>query len=147
MEAAVDYAHANGEFLGGNAFGIDKHPKIPAGTDYLAVQDFGFRIDLNAVRALAKRTTVFFHLGNSPAFANSDGCVWINEFSSPKREAYITRRAGQQADYNFRFSYPAFFPECQRKRSTPNPLIYAYNSVNDEPVFAAIGSLLDRYDD
>jgi hypothetical protein len=146
MAAAVNYAHANNEFLGGNAFGIDKHPKIPAGTDYLAVQDDDFHIDLKAVKALAKRTTVFFHLANSPAFANSVGCVWIEKYSSDNRTAYINRRARQQATYDFRFAYPAFFPECQRKRSTPDPVVFAYNAVRDRPVFDAIGSLLDRYD-
>jgi hypothetical protein len=146
MEAAVGYAHANGEFLGGNAFGIDKHPKIPDDTDFLAVQDYNFQIDLGAVRDLAKRTTVFFHLGNSPGFANSDGCRWIEDFSSAKRKAYLARRASQQDQYNFRFSYPTFFPECARKRSSPNPILFAYNFTNDEAVSAAIGGLLDRYE-
>jgi hypothetical protein len=146
MAAAVASAHANGEFLGGNAFGIAKHPKIPAGTDYIAVQDSKFQIDLDAVRDLAKRTTVFFHLGNSPGFANSDGCVFIEDYSTAQRAAYITRRAGQQDKYNFRFAYPVFFPECARNRNTPRVEIFAFNATRDGAFFDTVGDLLERFD-
>ncbi len=146
MAAAVANAHANNEFLGGNAFGITKHPKIPKGTDYIAVQDTNFRIDLKAVRELAKRSTVFFHLGNSPGFANSDGCVFIEKYSTAKRAAYVTRRAGQQDKYNFRFAYPIFFPECARKRDTPQVEIFAFNATRDGAFFETVGNLLERFD-
>lgn len=146
MAAAVDSAHANGELIGGNAFGIAQSPTVPAGTDFLAVQDFKFTIKLGAVRRLAKQVPVFFHLGNSPGYVNSDGCVFIREYSTEKRVAYISRRAGQQTAYDFSFSYPVFFPECARGRQTQNPKIYTYNARRDERTFATIQQLMDRYD-
>ena len=144
--AAVASAHANGEFLGGNAFGIARHPPIPAGTDYLAVQDSRFEIDLAAVQALARRTTVFFHLGNSPDNHYSDGCRFINRLTTARRIGYVTERAGQQAANGFRFGYPVFFPECERSRKHRNATIYTYNAPRDDGMMATIGSLMDRYE-
>jgi hypothetical protein len=146
MAAAVTNAHSNGEWIGGNAFGINKRPKFPAGTDFLEVQDFGFRINLDAVRALAARVPVHFHLGNSPGFPSSDGCVFINGLSTLGRRNYVTKRAGQQAEYGFRFGYPVFFPECIRNRNTPRSRIFTYNAPDDAPMMQTIGALMDQYD-
>jgi hypothetical protein len=146
MAAAVASAHANGEFVGGNAFGIAKSPTVPAGTDYLAVQDWGFRIDLHAVRKLSEQAPIFFHLGNSPGFPTSDGCVFIEKYGTKDRVDYVTRRAGQQAAYAFRFAYPVFFPECARDRGTPRAEIFTYNATNDSPMMETIGQLMEQYD-
>lgn len=146
MAAAVANAHANGEFLGGNAFGISKNPAVPAGTDYLAVQDWGFRIDLNAVRKLSQKAPIFFHLGNSPGFPTSDGCVWMDKWDTKDRAKYVSRRAGQQAKYAFRFSYPVFFPECARHRGTRHFGIFTYKAPDDSPMMDKIGQLLEQYD-
>ncbi len=145
-KAAIANAHANNEWIGGNAFGIAQNPRIPAGTDFLEVQDSDFRINLNAVRDLARRLPVHFHLGNSPDFPNSDGCVFIREYSTAKRRAYITRRATQQAQYNFRLGYPVFFPECLRNRNTNQSRVFTYNAPNDDPMMDTIGTLMDQYD-
>lgn len=142
MRAAVAYAHANGEFLGGNAFGIANHPRIPAGTDYIAVQDFGFQIDLAAVRQLARRATIFFHLGNSPNLANSDGCHFIEDFTSRRRQGYVTMRARQQAANHFSFAYPVFFPECERDRDGRNATLFSYSAPRDGTMMQTIASLM-----
>lgn len=142
MRAAVAYAHANGEFLGGNAFGIASHPKIPAGTDYIAVQDFGFNIDLAAVRQLARRATIFFHLGNSPNLASSDGCHFIEDFSTRRRIGYVTKRARQQAANHFSFAYPVFFPECERDREGRNATLFSYSAPGDGTMMQTIDSLM-----
>jgi len=146
MRAALASAHANGEFLGGNAFGIASGPRIPAGTDYIAVQDFDFHIDLAAVRALAKRATVFFHLGNSPNLSYSDGCKFIEKFSAARREAYVRLRAGQQAANSFRLAYPVFFPECERNRGQRNATLFTYDAPRDGTMMQTIASLMDQFD-
>ncbi|MDX6581022.1 MAG: hypothetical protein QOI10_206 [Solirubrobacterales bacterium] len=146
MDAAITNAHENGEFLGGNAFGLAKHPVIPAGTDYIAVQDTDFHIDLDDVRDLAKRTTVFFHMGNNPALPKSDGCEFITGFDNAKRTAYLRERAGQQAQFHFHLGYPAFFPECAIKNGVQLHRVFVYNAVKDPPMIDTIGSLLDRFD-
>lgn len=146
MRAAVANAHANGEWIGGNAFGIARNPRYPPGTDFLEVQDSGFRINLDAVRRLAGELQVHFHLGNSPAFTNSSGCRFIKQLSTAGRQAYVSRRAGQQAQYGFRLGYPVFFPECYRRPNNPQTRIITYNAPDDEPMMTTIGSLMDQFD-
>jgi hypothetical protein len=146
MEAAIKNAHENGEFLGGNAFGISNHPTIPPGTDFVAVQDTKFKIDMAAVRELAKRLPVGFHLANAPELFDSDGCVFIQKYSTEERSAYIKMRAGQQKANHFDFAYPVLFPECERKSNSDDPGVYVYNAAKDEPVLEQIGQLMDRYD-
>ncbi len=146
IRAAIAYAHANGEFMGGNAFGIANDPPVPAGTDYIAVQDTNFHINFPAVRRLAARTTVFFHLGNSPNLNYSDGCKFIEDYSTPKRIAYVRMRASQQEANHFRFAYPVLFPECERNRGHAEATIFTYNAFRDEPMIDAISGLMDQYE-
>ena len=146
VEAAIADAHANDEWVGGNAFGIAGRPRVPPGSDFIAVQDFNFKIDLKAVRKLAKLLPVVFHLGNNPGLANSDGCEFIKDFSTKKRARYVSKRAGQQAKNHFRMSYPVLFPECARKVNAENSKVFAYNAIRDAPMLATIGALLDRYE-
>ena len=146
MEAAIADAHEHGELLGGNAFGLAKKPTVPTGTDYIAVQDTAFKIDLDDVKKLAERVPVFFHLGNNPDLLKSTGCAWIREFTTKRRSKYVTQRAGQQDDYNFRFAYPVFFPECSVDPADPNARIYAYNAVKNDPVLETISELMSKYE-
>jgi len=147
MAAAVASAHDNGESIGGNAFGLASNPRIPRGTDFIAVQDSRFRIDLDAVRALSKRVpAVFFHLGNAPALPQSDGCAWIRDLKTKDRRAYLVERAHQQRAYGFRLEYPLFYPECAiARRQGQRVRIYTYNATADRPVLRTIEALLDRY--
>ncbi len=143
--AALASAHQNGEFLGGNAFGIARHPRIPAGTDFVDVQDSDFRIDLDAVRALTRRAAVFFHVGNSPFNNSSEGCRFIGSFSTGHRIRYLRKRAGQQARYRFHLGYPVFFPECERRRHRSTATVFTYDAVRDPPMMQAIAGLMDTY--
>lgn len=144
-KAAIESAHANGEFLGGNAFGIANNPAVPKGTDYEAVQDSDMKVNLPATRELAKRVTTFMHLGNDPYTQRSDGCRFIENFTTGQRIAYVRKRAGQQAKYHFRFEYPVFFPECERHRQGPNATVFTYNAPRDAPMMPTIGALMDQY--
>lgn len=145
VEAAIADAHDHGEWVGGNAFGLDNDPKVPPGSDFIAVQDFRFKIDLAGVRALAKQAPTAFHLGNSPADPNSDGCVFIQKLTTAQRVAYVTKRAKQQAANDFHFAYPVFFPECERPGNDPNSL-FSYNALKDPPVMPTIDRLLGKDD-
>ena len=82
-----------------------------------------------------------FHLGNSPADPNSDGCLFINELTTAKRIAYITKRAKQQAANDYRFAYPLFFPECNAPGGSAS-----YNAVKDPPMLETIDGLLGKYE-
>jgi len=144
VEAAVQSAHENGEWVGGNAFGLGQDPKVPPGSDYLAVQDIDFALNLSRVRELAKEIPVAVHLGNNPGHPNSSGCLFIRKLDTEKRESYVTMRARQQKANDFRFAYPVLFPECDFK--PPKGLI-SFNAIKDGSMMPTIGRLLDRYDD
>lgn len=146
VEAAIASAHDNGEWVGGNAFGIKANPRVPPGSDFIAVQDFDFQIDLKAVRRLAQQVPVVYHIGNDPTLPNSDGCEWIHEFSTAKRAAFLKHRAGQQTTYNFHMAYPVLFPECHRTPNNPNSKIVTYNAIRDASIMGTIGGLLDQGD-
>ena len=144
VEAAIKSAHENGEWVGGNVFGLGHDPPIPPGSDYLAAQDSGdFRLNLAAVESLAKRIPVAVHLGNSPGVPTSSGCRFIKDLETAEREAYATKRAQQQQPNDFRFAYPVAFPECDFK---PPKGLVAFNAINDGTMLPTIKRLMDRYD-
>ena len=146
VQAAIADAHENGEWIGGNAFGLSGNPKVPAGSDFIAVQDFNFKIDLPAVRRLAKQVPVVYHLGNNPQAANSDGCEWIDDLDTAKRIAFLSHRAGQQATYDFHISYPVLFPGCERRPNRPrDPDLVYYNAIRDTPMLRTVGRLMNRF--
>jgi hypothetical protein len=148
LRAAVASAHRHGETIGGVAFGIARQPRIPGGTDFVVVQPTRFRIDLDAVAALARRFPVHMQLGNDPGHPDSDGCRFIRELSTRERARYIERRARQQAKYAFRFSYPVFFPACVDHRGEADGRggLVTYNATEDAGMMRTIRRLMGRYD-
>jgi hypothetical protein len=145
VEAAIEEAHENGEWAGGNAFGLSAGPPVPPGSDFIAVQAFDFRTDLAAIRALAKRLPVVFHLGNAPELPNSDGCVFIERFTTARRAAYVRERAEQQRANDFRFGYPIFFPECSRRVGAANPGLFTYQAPRDGNILATFKQLMAKF--
>jgi hypothetical protein len=146
MEAAIENAHNHGEFIGGNAFGWRKHtPEIPPGSDFMAVADKNFELDLEAVARLAEQVPVIFHFNNNPTKPESEGCVFMKDFTTSKREAHVTQRAGQQADHHFRFAYPVFFPSCQRGHRHDEPDVVAYDSLSDKTMPNTLEELMAKY--
>lgn len=146
IRAAIASAHANGEFIGGNVFGISKKRPVPLQADFLAVQDFRFRLNLKAVGSLASQVPVVYHLHNHPEKPRGGGCRFIERFSTGRRQAYIRRRAKQQVNFGFRLQYPALFPECTRDRPDGRSILYSYNAFRDPPMARTIRRLLDLYD-
>jgi hypothetical protein len=149
IRAAIASAHANGEWIGGNAFGLSKHRPLPLRSDFLAVQDFR-RLQLNqhAVRRLSSLLPVVYHLNNNPERPGSGGCQFIEGLTTAGRRTLIRHRAKQQARYGFRVSYPVLFPECLRNRPGPGDgsFLYSYNAFRDPPMARTIARMLDRYD-
>lgn len=75
----------------------------------------------------------------------SEGCIYINDYSNAKREAYISERAGQQEQYGFSFAYPVFFPTClPTPTSNPNDIV-AFDSIGDADMLKTIESLMQKY--
>jgi hypothetical protein len=147
VKAAIASAHAHGEWIGGNVFGLAKHRPLPSRSDFFSVQDAGIHLNLPAVRRLAARTPIVYHLNNDPDKPSSGGCRFIKRFSDARRRMMLRRRAWQQVEYGFRFSYPALYPECLRSRAHGNgTFLRAYNAFRHPRVVNEIARLLDRYD-
>lgn len=141
VKAAIADAHEHGEFVGGNAFGWGKKPKkfrVPPDLDFLAVSDTGFRLDLSAVRTLAKKVPIVFHLANSPGNVHGEGCTYIKRYSSGQRVAYVRRRARQQSHNHFHFAYPTFFPTC-------HPGDTAFNIIREPRTFRGVRKVMGEY--
>lgn len=148
IRAAIASAHTHGEFVGGNVFGLSRRRPVPLQSDFLSVQDFNLKLNLPAVRRLARELPVVYHLHNDPARPRGGGCRFIERYSTARRRTLIRHRAKQQARYGFRVSYPALFPECLRSRPGPGngTFLYSYNAFRDPPMAETIMRLLDRYD-
>jgi hypothetical protein len=147
MRAAIDDAHAHGEWIGGNLFGIGKRRKLPMRMDFWSVQDHVFHLNLPAVRRLSAMKPILYHLNSNPQRRRSGGCRFIQRLSTKQRVNLIRRRAAQQARYGFRFSYPALFPQCLISRGKGNgTFLRAYNAFRDPRVVGEIRTQLDRND-
>lgn len=147
VKAAINSAHGHGEFIGGNVFGLSSRRPLPARADFWAVQDHVFNLNLPAVRRLAKRNPILYHLQNKPHDQRSGGCRFIERLNTHRRRRLIKRRARQQAKYGFRVSYPVLYPECMHARPRgPGTFLYSYNAFRDPSVAREIRRMLDRYD-
>lgn len=140
VRAAVAEAHEHGQWIGGNAFGWEGKPVVPPGSDFLEVADSNFKLDLEAVSRLAEQVPVLFHLRNNPGHPSSEGCVYIQRYTTAEREAYVRKRAAEQADTGFSFAYPVFFPTCQIKSG-----LAAFDSTRDGSMLDTIEGLMQRY--
>ena len=149
VRAAIDSAHANGEWIGGNVWGFARGRRpLPLKADFLSVQDFRFTLNLPAVRKLAAEIPVLYHLQSDPHKPRSGGCRFITRMNTRERRGFIRRRASQQATHGFRMSYPVFFPQCIRPRhgARGRTFLGAYNVFRDPPMPRQIRELLDAYD-
>jgi hypothetical protein len=147
IRAAINSAHGHGEWIGGNVFGIAQHRPLPHHSDFFSVQDAGIHLNLKAVRKLARRRPVMYHLQNDPDKPHSAGCRFIRKFSDKRRRAMIRGRARQQVGHGFRMSYPVLFPECLRRGPKGHrTFLRSYNAFRHPKVAREIGHLLDRYD-
>lgn len=148
VRAAISEAHDNGEWIGGNTFGWEKDPEnpvVPPGSDFLGVSDENFRLDLAAVRKLAKHVPVVFHLRNNPGKPRSEGCVFKNRFTTAERERYVRRRAREQKRADFHFAYPVLFPTCLASgRHTAHDIV-SFNSIRDGTMLRTIESLMGKH--
>jgi hypothetical protein len=147
VRKAINSAHAHGEWIGGNIFGIRKQRPMPVRMDFYSVQDAGLGLNLKAVRRLARRKPILYHLNSNPQKPRSGGCRFIRDLSTKGRRAHVRRRAAQQLKHNFRAAYPVLFPQCLKPRHrAPGHFLAGYNAFRDPPMAKQIRELLDRYD-
>ncbi len=147
VRAAIAWAHTNGQWIGGNVFGILRQRAFPVNADFLSVQDDGFQIKLRAVRRLTHKTEVLYHLNNDPDDKASGGCRFMKSMNTRRRRKLIRQRAAAQHKFGFRVSYPVLYPECIRPSPHgPGDFLASYNAFRDPPVAREIRKLLDRHD-
>jgi len=132
VAAAVSYAHAVGQTVGGNC----DTSTVPPGVDAVAFVDrnepsssFGFGIDgtyVAAVKAnVSPGTAVLGHIHCNPQEGDgSEACVFMKNWDASKRADFIKYWADQQAQKEFRFMWPVYFPLCSGHS--------AYNSLADK---------------
>jgi hypothetical protein len=119
VAAAIGYAHAHGQLVGGNVFG----GKIPPGSDFAAFVDkpvdgsaFGFDFNpaqIDSLRRSSPSTLLVGHLqSNAQNGPTTESCVYSNDWDQPTRAAYLRHWASSQQDAGFRFFYPVFYPLC-----------------------------------
>lgn len=145
VRAAIASAHAHGEWIGGNIFGLKKKRPLPMRSDFLAIQDFRGRLDLRAVARINGRVPLAYHLENDPDRPHSGGCKFIKDMTTAKRRALIRNRSRQGVRFGFRVQYPALYPECLRHRRD-RTFLQSYNAFRDPPMARTIRRMLDRYD-
>lgn len=147
VRAAVNVAHAHGEWIGGNIFGLGKNRPLPARVDFYSVQDAGLSLRTKPIRELARKKPILYHLNSNPQRPRSGGCRFIRNLSTKRRRAHIRQRAAQQVKHNFRVAYPVLFPQCLKpRRNGRGTDLVAYNAFRDPPMAQEIRRMLDRYD-
>jgi len=139
IEAAIGYAHSQGQYVGGNVWGKN----IPPGSDFVATDDgvpSQFSLDLERVATLTTDygIPVLVHLNNNPQNGPStESCVFMNDWSESQRASYVTSLAQGQGSGGYRYMYNVFFPEC--------PAGVAYDSLTDGSMFSTLTSLMSTY--
>lgn len=141
VRAAIDDAHAHGEYIGGNTW----NEGVPDGSDFVAMPDFLaanpsvsmlartlLEVKADAIAAIRRRSVpVLLHINNDPQLGpDTESCYWMGQcraaessfphtcnhpdwdFSRAQRTQYLEIRAGEQSQLGYHFMYPVFFPIC-----------------------------------
>jgi hypothetical protein len=117
LEAAVAYAHAQGQAVGGTVAGAE----APKGADYLAVSDARGREPMfMQLKALERhcRLPILVHVHNGVERGDANGNEeWARIWTGPERRVYLTDLARSQEAGHYRLMYPVFYPEIRKGNS------------------------------
>ena len=123
IEAAIRYAHAHGQAVGGDWSDIP----IPTGIDFVSVEVLDFKLNTGMTRKMHEtlRIPVVAHLNNRREKAGQyeEAKQFVQLFTPEKRLDLITYLASGQLDGKYLLMYPVFFPEY--------PSGHAYNASKD----------------
>ena len=120
VAAAVAYAHAHNQLVGGNVFGS----VVPTGSDFVSFVDdpvsgtstFGFDFSTTEIAALKMSSPTTILLGhlqsNAQNGSTTESCVYSTQWSESTQLAYLTHWASSQSSLGFTFIYPMFYPLC-----------------------------------
>lgn len=150
VAAAVAYAHAHNQLVGGNVF----TKVIPPGSDFAAFVDdpvtgdsiFGFDFSttqIAALKASSSTATLLGHMqSNAQNGSTTESCVYSTQWSEQTQTAYLTHWASSQSTLGFTFMYPMFYPLC--------PGAIAYDPLQDPSpsggtLYQDIGTLMSTY--
>lgn len=133
----IKYAHEHGQYIGGNQFGGFK---VPPGTDFLAINDGKFQLDIAKLKALESENKFPFlvHLDNNPQNGSADeSCIFKDDLTEMQRASYVTSLAAEQQGGLYKYMYNLFFPEC--------PINRAYDAYRDYPMYTTLRHLMNDY--
>jgi hypothetical protein len=149
VAAAVAYAHAHNQLVGGNVFG----KVVPTGSDFVSFVDdpvagstFGFDFstsEITNLQASSPSTILIGHLQtNAQNGPTTESNVYQNQWSESTRAAYLNYWASSQTSFGFTFMYPVFYPLF--------PANFAFDPLLDSSpsggtLYSDIGTLMSTY--
>jgi hypothetical protein len=154
ITAAIAYAHANGQLVGGNDFG----GKVPPGSDFISFVDdpsstnnvpnppYNFSFNPNEItnlQASSPSTVVLGHLQtNAQNGITTESYIYIYDWSEPTQVEYLTYWASSQASLGFTFMYPIFYPQYPTNYAI-DPLLDS--SPDGGTLYSDIRTLMSTY--
>jgi hypothetical protein len=139
VQAAIDFAHQNGQLIGGN----ELNNSLLKNGDFVAFTDAG-TVDLNMKEQMLKilaqydNLRVVFQINNNSQKSSDDTIhTFIKKWSKIKREEYIKRLSRNQVSWKYRLMYPVFFPVFLHKES--------YNASKDDTILETYLKYMIQY--
>ncbi len=122
MRAGIGWAHAHGQWIGGNTF---RGEGIPDGTDFVALREVGSMQQLARTRDLARRgrpdLPILMHVRNDPQANCSEGLAFLYRGEAYRRRVLV-RHVRAQDEIGYAYMFPAFFPmRFDREDPRPDP--------------------------
>ncbi|MDX2302013.1 MAG: hypothetical protein NW226_04395 [Microscillaceae bacterium] len=140
IEAVIQYAHQNGQWVGGNELDKDllKNGDFVAFTDAVAV-------DLKMKDEIIKTgeqydIPVVFQINNNTNISGDDTVhTFIKKWKTFERERHVRRLAQNQMSWKYKLMYPVFFPVFLRQT--------AYNAAQDGDILKKYQEIMDLYNE
>ncbi len=133
IDAAITYAHSQGQPIGGDAL----LNQMPPHADFAVVETQNFSLDARQIDRLIKKyhIPVIAHLDDETNA--TEARTFITKYDTAQRIGYITRLAKNQKSWKYRLMYPIFYPLY--------PAGEAYDSLQDDSILGLILSLMQDY--
>lgn len=138
IEAAVSYAHSQGQLIGGN----ELEPSLLKQGDFVAFHD-GQSINLDMKDDMAKLLEdydikILFQINNDSGRSTDDTVhTFIKKWDKSKRIAHVKRLAKNQYSWEYRLMYPIFFPVYLKQ--------YSYDAGVDDDILETYQELIENY--
>lgn len=140
IEAVIEFAHQNQQWVGGNE--LDK--SLLKKGDFVAFTDAStVNLDLKAeIIRIGKQYNIpiVFQINNDTNISNDDTVhTYIKKWKTYERERHVRRLAKNQASWKYKLMYPVFFPVFLKHT--------AYDAAQDGEILAKYQSIMNLYNE